>query len=133
MSSPVLIDTNIVSYIFKRDTRALPYLQKHLDGKLWIASFMTLAELQRWAIRYQWGETKRGRLEPYLSRYTIIPYDAHLCNKWAEVMEAGRRTGRTIEHSDAWIAATALLYNLPLVTHNAKHFAGLEGLEILTV
>jgi len=32
----------------------------------------------------------------------------------------------------AWHAATALLLHVPLVTHNAADFEGIEGLEILT-
>jgi predicted nucleic acid-binding protein len=36
---------------------------------------------------------------------------------------------------DAWIAATALHYNMPLITHNLKHFEHLKelGLNIITV
>lgn len=133
MSSVVLVDTNVVSYIFKRDSRALPYLRKHLDGKILYASFMTFAELHRWAIQHQWGEQKLSRLTLYLERYTIIPYDSQLCIRWAEVMDKGRKRGVPIAHADAWIAATALHYNLPLVSHNVKHFVGIEGITLLSV
>jgi len=37
-----------------------------------------------------------------------------------------------IQVADAWIAATALALDVPLVTHNAVDFEGIEGLEILT-
>lgn len=33
---------------------------------------------------------------------------------------------------DAWIAATALQYELPLVTHNPTDFEDIEKLEIVT-
>ena len=33
---------------------------------------------------------------------------------------------------DAWGTATALAYDLPLVTHNAKDFAGIDSLKIIT-
>jgi hypothetical protein len=37
----VLIDTDVLSYLFKQDTRAEPY-QPHLDGKLGVLSFMSV-------------------------------------------------------------------------------------------
>jgi len=40
----VLLDTNIISFIFKKDTRAETY-QPHLQGKILTTSFMTVAEL----------------------------------------------------------------------------------------
>ena len=34
------------------------------------------------------------------------------------------------DHFDVLIAATALVYNLVLVTNNTKHFVVYEGLEV---
>lgn len=42
----MLLDTNIVSYIYKGDSRAAAY-QRHLLGHQWFVSFMTLAEIHR--------------------------------------------------------------------------------------
>jgi len=42
--SVLLVDTNIVSYVFKRDTRALAYAPR-LNGQTLAISFMTVAEL----------------------------------------------------------------------------------------
>ncbi|NEP13006.1 MAG: type II toxin-antitoxin system VapC family toxin [Symploca sp. SIO2C1] len=33
---------------------------------------------------------------------------------------------------DAWIAATALRHDLPLVTHNIKDFVGISNLQLVT-
>jgi predicted nucleic acid-binding protein len=33
---------------------------------------------------------------------------------------------------DAWIAASAVAYDCPLVTHNPGDFGGIEDLKILT-
>jgi tRNA(fMet)-specific endonuclease VapC len=40
----VIVDTDVVSYLFKGDTRAEAYRQ-HLRGKTLAISFMTVAEL----------------------------------------------------------------------------------------
>lgn len=41
-----LVDTDVVSYLFRRDSRAEAY-RKHLNGELFVISFMTVAELDR--------------------------------------------------------------------------------------
>jgi len=50
--------------------------------------------------------------------------------EWARIKS---RRGRPIEDDDAWIAATAVRHNTPLVTHNPRHFRNIDGLEILTL
>lgn len=94
----VVVDTDVVSFLFKNHPLARLY-EEHLRGRTLLLSFMRLAELDRWAIQYQWGETRRGR---------------------------------RIECADAWIAATALLHDVPLVTHNRGDYAGVTGLNLLS-
>jgi len=48
----------------------------------------------------------------------------------AELWADGQQRGITVDDSDLIIAATALVYGLPLVTANRKHFAWIAGLEI---
>src|SRR5712692_10797518 len=122
MMSAVL-DTDVVSFLFKRDTRAEGY-RKHLTGKLLVISFMTLAELDRWALERNWGEARRRQMEEHLGNFVVHPFDRALCLKWAEASHSARRKGRPIQCADAWIAATALSYGIPLITHNASDFAG---------
>jgi predicted nucleic acid-binding protein len=38
----------------------------------------------------------------------------------------------TITSHDAWVAATALYLDLPLVTHNAAHYRDVPGLRLIT-
>jgi predicted nucleic acid-binding protein len=71
-------------------------------------------------------------LEANLKRYLIQPYTRGLGQQWAEVMVNAQRMGRPIGVADAWIAATALHFNVPLVTHNAADFAGVNGLIVIT-
>jgi tRNA(fMet)-specific endonuclease VapC len=127
------MDTNVISYLFKGDSRGQDYFQKHLRGKIWAASFMTIAELDAWAIRYGWSSSRKERLEALLLKFLILPYDRPLCQMWAEVTEACRAQGRPIQPADAWIAATARCYQIPLVTHNVKDYEAVSGLEILSI
>ena len=109
MSSDVVVDTDVLSFLFKSDTRADLY-RPHLVGRRPAISFMTLAELLRWPLANGWGAGRRRRLELYVSRFVVHGYDEDLCRVWAEVTDTARRSGRAIQCADAWIAATALLH-----------------------
>ena len=106
----------------------LPYLSNQLP----IISFMTLAELERWTLVANWGERKRQHLIKYMRRYVVYPVSALLCRKWAEVVDGARRRGHPIATSDAWIAATAMLLDVPLLTHNAGDFESKPGLNLIS-
>jgi len=130
MSSRV-VDTDVVSFVFKGDTRAGLY-DPHLAGQLLVISFQTLAELDLWALERRWVQYRKARLERHLRQVVVYPFSRALCHEWAKVMYDSRRRGRPIQTADAWHAATALLLGVPLVTHNAADLEGIEGLEILT-
>lgn len=129
--SLVLIDTDIASFILKGSSYADPYLPL-LSGQELALSFMTVAELFQWAILRQWGDRRLSQLEQYLSNYLVIPVDQPLCRAWAQVRADRQSSGRAISPQDAWIAATALRYDLPLVTHNIKDFQEISTLRLLT-
>jgi predicted nucleic acid-binding protein len=46
-------------------------------------------------------------------------------------MVAARSLGRRIEVADAWVTATALLYDAPLVTNNPSDYVGAAGIKLL--
>jgi tRNA(fMet)-specific endonuclease VapC len=127
----VVVDTDVLSYLFKEDTRGELYLP-HLDGKLTIISFMTLAETDRWALERNWGMAKQSAMKVFLEQFIISPFNRTLCLRWAEAMYSARRNGLPIQTADGWVAATAMLHNVPLVTHNKKHYAGVDGLTIIS-
>lgn len=52
--STVLLDTNIISFLFKGDTRVVAYAPL-LQGNRLAISFMTVAELFEWAAVRKWG------------------------------------------------------------------------------
>lgn len=127
----VLLDTNVVSYLLKGDSRAAVYAP-HLQGRRLAISFMTVAELFQWASLRRWGERRRQRLETHLEKYVVLPFDIALCRLWGEIRAECRAKGRPISPQDAWVAATALRYDLPLVTHNPTDFESIDRLAIVT-
>jgi predicted nucleic acid-binding protein len=93
---------------------------------------MTLAELRRWTLERNWGARRRQELEEYLSRYFVVHSEDQICERWAEAMHSARSNGQPIAASDAWIAATALFLDVPLVTHNGRHYSGVAGLRVIS-
>ncbi len=132
MNHLVLLDTNIFSFIFKQDSRALLY-EPYLQGRLLALSMMTVAELFQWVAIRHWGEFRVTQLETMLAEhYTVLPIDLETCRGWGKIRAQCRQLGRPISPQDAWIAATALQYQLPLVTHNPADFEVIEGIQIIT-
>lgn len=126
--SPIVLDTDIVSYLFKGDPRAERYLP-HLTNRQWHISFMTEAELEQWVLLSNWSDKRIEWLRLFLSRFVVVPSSRDLVLRWAEAMVSARRNGRRIETADAWVAATALLYDAPLLTNNKADYAGVAGLR----
>jgi predicted nucleic acid-binding protein len=55
-----------------------------------------------------------------------------LCGKWAQVSFAAKKKGRPIQTADAWIAASALYYQVPLITHNRADYSAVDGSVLLS-
>jgi tRNA(fMet)-specific endonuclease VapC len=127
----LIVDTDVVSFLLKGDTRAQLY-RPHLQGRTLALSFMTVAELYQWAYVRNWGDRKLTRLEEQLHRYVIVPFDNELCKQWASISVQRQRMGRPMSAQDAWIAATALRHDCPLVTHNSDDFSDITGLEVIS-
>ena len=127
----VVVDTNIVSYIFKKDTRSELY-KPHLLGVPKFISFMSFAELRLWKQKSNWGEAKNVKFEELLADFGVIHSNEELCEIWADIQNAARRKGRPIETADAWVASVALMFDVPLVTHNRRHFENVKDLQIIS-
>ncbi|MBV9786669.1 MAG: PIN domain-containing protein [Chloroflexi bacterium] len=79
-----------------------------------------------------WGQQRVYQLETHLRSYVVVPFDSAVCRVWGNLRAVCQRAGQPISVQDAWIAATALHHQLPLVTHNPGDFQSVEGLTIIT-
>ena len=126
-----VIDTDVWSYLYKGRSEAKLY-EPHLFGNILVISFQTEAELLRGALAANWGRTRRQHLESRLQKYVIEPSSYRLSLLWAGAMDSAKRNGRPIGAADAWVAATALLLGVPLISHNRTHFIGVDGLTVIS-
>jgi predicted nucleic acid-binding protein len=129
--TPVVVDTDVVSFLFKNDSRAQLYLPLMRNRDL-LVSFMTEAELEQWILLAKWGVDRVRRFRIFMTGFASVPTSRDLILQWAGVMVAARANGRRIEAADAWIAATTLLYDAALIMHNPKDYLGVPNLRVLS-
>jgi predicted nucleic acid-binding protein len=89
----VVVDTDVVSLIFKGDSRAEKYLSV-LSGPDLLVS------------RLSGDQSEIVRFRAYMRRFVSVPSSRDLIVKWAELMVMARSQGRRIDVADAWVAAT---------------------------
>lgn len=127
----VVVDTNVVGYLF-RGVQHGAWYREYLNDQTPCIAFQTLAEVLRWPEVAGWGKKRRGELATYLHQYLVLPYDSVVTQEWAYINAERQRQGHEISCQDAWIAACAVGFQLPLVTHNAADFAGISRLQVVT-
>lgn len=125
----MVLDTNVVSYIMKGDTRAKKY-QPHLAGNTLAISFMTVGEMYEGAFRAKWSAAKLAKLQSELKKYLVIPSSPKVCEHWGQIRS--ERFAQPIPVDDAWIAATARAHGCSLITHNPSDFVGIANLKVIT-
>ncbi|MFC0398462.1 type II toxin-antitoxin system VapC family toxin [Paraburkholderia rhizosphaerae] len=125
-----LIDTNVISEIRKRNG-AHPGVQEFFSRaakeqlKLYL-SVITIGELRRGVdlMRHRGDVEQAARLEEWLNTL-LKSFADHILTVGDDVAQTwGRLRVPHAEHSlDKLIAATALIYNLTVVTRNTNDFA----------
>ena len=125
----IVLDTNVVSYIFNNDSRARFYTEQ-IRGQRTFISFQTLEEIWHGAYRDGWGNRRKDELTEYLERYEVVWPETDLAHTCARLRAERRSAGRELGIADAWIAATALMLNCPLATSD-RDFSGIPGLELV--
>ncbi len=74
-------------------------------------------------------DAKRQEL---LDTLSCVPMSARIAVKAGMLYRDLRGRGADIGPLDVIIAASAVVLNEPIVTHNAKHFSRVEGLRVIT-
>jgi tRNA(fMet)-specific endonuclease VapC len=103
----ILLDTDVVSFLIKGDTRATTYAPS-VQGNTLAMLFMTVAEFFQWAVVRHWRPRRLNHLEQALAAYLVVPVDIEMCRIWGTLRAERQSAGETISPQDAWIAATAL-------------------------
>ena len=128
-----LLDTNVVSEWIKPypDEGVAAWLAE-VDEDRTFLSVATLAELHH-GIEIMPLGAKRNRLdlwlcEELLPRFEtrLLPISPAIAEVWGKVAARSQAVGRTMGIMDTFLAATAEVHGLTVVTRNVKHFSVLE-------
>jgi toxin FitB len=124
-----LLDTNVISEPMRARPNAgvLAWLAEVDEDSVFL-SVVTITEL-RYGIERLTTSGRRNRLDAWLrkdlgSRFEgrILPVDLGIADACGRLVARRESLGRPIETRDAFIAATAEIHGLTLVTRNASDF-----------
>lgn len=129
-----LLDTNVISELVKKRPNAelIRWFEMVPDDSLYL-SVITLGEIRKGVEKLS-NEDKKTRLRTWLEHELrdwfgehILPIDHRVADRWGRLQDHTRKTMPAI---DSLLAATALHFDLSLVTRNEKDFA-YPGLEVI--
>ena len=128
--SSVLLDTDALSMIMRQQQglfdRAQIYLEEY---QLFTFSIITRYEILR-GLKAKNAMKQTEAFEQFCQLSQVLPLADGIVVKAAEIYGALHRQGALIGDADILIAATALVYDLPLVTNNSKHFKRIKNLRV---
>jgi predicted nucleic acid-binding protein len=116
----VVIDTDVASQL-QKGTAPEWVRRQVVQARVWV-TFVTVAELWKWAEVRSWGPPRRSRLNAWIAHRPVIPYDADVSRTWGRLAAAAQLRGRPRPQNDTWIAACCVRYGLPLLTLNQRDF-----------
>ena len=124
-----LLDTNVVSeWVKPRPEPCVVAWLAEVDEDRVFISVVTVGELQHGIERLP-ASRRRQRLDEWLrnelpQRFEgrVLPIDGAVADAWGTIVAQRERTGRPISTIDAFMAATAQVHDLTLVTRNASDF-----------
>ncbi len=128
--SGYLLDTNCISEVVRPnpEPRVLSWLEV-TDERLLHLSVLTLGEIRKGVASLPQSKRRR-RLESWLelelqARFSgrVLPIDAGIADRWGILTADARRKGVGLATIDGLLAATALHFNLTLVSRNVNDFA----------
>ncbi|KMK51186.1 plasmid maintenance protein [[Actinobacillus] muris] len=124
-----MLDTNIVIYVIKR--RPLSVLEKfNQHANQLCVSSITAAELYYGAEKSQFPERNMSVIEDFLSRLTLLNYEAKAAAHFGQIKAALIKQGKIIGENDLHIAGHCRSEGLILVTNNLREFERVEGLRL---
>lgn len=133
-----LADTNAVSEFKKRlpNQNVLDWFAAQTEESLFL-SVITIGEIEK-GIAKILDPNRKAKYETWLDNLIIrfdqriLPISVRVARCWGELYGTLQQAGRVLPNWDSLIAATALEYDLTIITRNEADFAD-TGVKVLNV
>lgn len=129
-----LIDTNIVIYTLqpqKEFRKVVSFMDKIYDDEKTDILYPVIVEAEVFSVPLP--QEVKEKVDILLSEARIIKIDSDIARKAGEIRVKGKALGYNIKLPDALIAATAIIENATLVTHNSVDFLKINQFESLSI
>jgi len=122
----VVVDADVMIEVLRKNPAVASYLRNDIGAFNIVLSAVTIAEIQQ-------GATNKESLQQInrlLKQYIILPIDHHVSNLFSNLVQKYVLSHDT-DIADTFVAATALHYQLPLLTMNNKHYKHIPNLQLI--
>jgi tRNA(fMet)-specific endonuclease VapC len=104
---------------------------QQFDPEEIVINLVTVAEIYESAYNFANPEAHIQIFRSFLSNFQLLNLNFPIIEKFAEVRAHLRRRGQMISDFDILLGATALHYDLIVLTYNKKHFERIPDIKIL--
>ena len=126
----VIADTTVLIDLWrygKTPRRLADFTAKVGDAAILIP-WITQAEFSRGAL---FKNVPPEALTEFYAGFHLLPFDQTIIDVYCRLWVTMARTGRAPDYPDLWTAACAVAAEIPILTRNPKHFAGVPELEVI--
>jgi tRNA(fMet)-specific endonuclease VapC len=124
-----LIDSDVLIRAFRGYARTVALLMQFADQPVSVC-LVSAGELYEGAFSLPSVPQQLAALRAFLNQFPVVPLNDAVMVRFAEIRSFLRRSNLIISDFDIVIAATALEFDLTVVTYNVRHFERIPGLRI---
>ena len=122
----MVVDTSIFIEFLRKKNKTETVLFSLPENVQLAISSITLYELLMGAT----NKSKKEDIKLLTEDLLVLPFDRKVAEKSGEIYHQLRKENNMIEFRDIFIAATCLVYQMPVKTLNQKHFKRIANSEI---
>lgn len=129
MGRSLILETTFLIDLEREQNRGVPgaavaFLEANQEARLYLP-LVVAGELAAGT-----SMRERNKWEAFLAPLYLLPSTLEVSWQYGRTYRHLKDNGRLIDSNDLWIAATALAYQMPVVTKDLDHFRRVPGLEV---
>jgi tRNA(fMet)-specific endonuclease VapC len=133
MNPPYLVDSDCAISYLGGIQKVVKKLEEYRQNGGLAISIITLAEIYEGVYGSRDPLKSQQVLNDFLSDVAVIGLDEDISKIFAQERARLRKAGNMIGDFDMMIGATALCYNMTLITNNVRHFSRIPGLTMESI